>query len=199
MTMVAEKQPIFLLFARLFDYPTPGLARAARECARLVEPFTAEAATSLSGFADFAEKTSLGHLQEIYTGAFDLKAAFQPYVGYHLFGDTYNRSPFLVGLTQRYRDQGFSVEKELPDHLAVMLRFLSKCTDAVLADELIQEALLPALRRMTHANTEDQKDSEEIGVPIEQEAGQNIYLALLQALQGTLQVVSATSEPDLAS
>ena len=52
--MADVKQPIFLLFSRLFDYPTSGLAQAARECARLVEPFTAEAAASLSGFADFA-------------------------------------------------------------------------------------------------------------------------------------------------
>ncbi len=192
---MATKNPkIFQLFSRLLDYPTPGLAQAARQCARQVEPYTGEATSLLSAFADFAGKTSLGRLQEIYSDTFDLKAAFQPYVGYHLFGDTYNRSPFLIGLNQRFREQGFQVERELPDHLAVMLRFLGMCTDPVLSEELIREALIPSLARMTQEKSPESQDAEDVNQPAEEEVGKDQYLKLLQSLQFTLLAISMASE-----
>jgi nitrate reductase delta subunit len=67
-----------------------------------------------------------------------------PYIGYQLFGETYKRGEFLALLNARYREAGFVVEGELPDHLSVILRYLSRTWDAA----LVQEGVVPALTKM---------------------------------------------------
>ncbi len=146
---------LFALFADVFEYPGPRVARAVRECEALVAPRSVEAAALLGEFRAFVERTPLARLEEVYTGTFDLDAACHPYVGYHLFGETYKRSVFLVGLRERYRKIGYQDGGELPDHLAVLLRFLALTDDAVLAEEIVREALLPALDRMTGSDDAD--------------------------------------------
>jgi nitrate reductase assembly molybdenum cofactor insertion protein NarJ len=57
----------------------------------------------------------------------------------------------MAKLKEHYKAHGFSEEKELPDHLSVMLRFLSaNCNDAE-SQELIRECMLPALSKMIGA------------------------------------------------
>ena len=195
--MPGEIETIYQLFARLLDYPTPGLSQAALECSRRIEPYSTEAALLLSSFGDFSQAVTLGCLEEAYTRAFDLNAAFQPYVGYHLFGDTYNRSPFLLGLSNLYRQHGFSAGKELPDHLTVVLRFLAHCQDQGMRAELIQEALLPALQRMNHPQRDEEREDEETDLVAELDSGQNLYQPLLEALEWLLQAVSTMREDRL--
>ncbi len=168
-TMVLERR-ISRLFADILVYPRPGLAETARACAALVAEGNTEAGALLGEFAAFVEATPPGRLEEIYTATFDLDATYYPYVSYHLFGESYARSAFIVGLQACYQAHGFTVENELPDHLAVLLRFLAICDDPALAAELIDDALLPALERMIGQGTEDA----------------NPYRAVLRALQLTL-------------
>lgn len=150
-----ERQRVLELYASLVDYPTPGLCQAAEECAALVSQASAGAAAALRDYAAFARGTNLGRLEEIYTGAFELDAMYYPYVGYHLFGETYKRSLFLLGLKERYAAFGFTHGSELADHVAVMLRFCARCPDADVAGEIVREALLPALGKMTQPKPDD--------------------------------------------
>ncbi|HEX7124821.1 MAG TPA: nitrate reductase molybdenum cofactor assembly chaperone [Thermodesulfobacteriota bacterium] len=143
------RRRLLALFADILDYPGPGLARAVGACEALAASASAEAASLLGAFRTFVEQTPLARLEEVYTATFDLDAACHPYVGYHLFGETYKRSVFLVGLRERYRAIGYLDGAELPDHVAVLLRFLALTEDAAQAEEVVQEALLPALERMT--------------------------------------------------
>ncbi len=136
------------LLADALEYPRPGLLETVRECAALLAADNPGAAACLREFCAFVEETPRGRLEELYTGTFDLNAACYPYVGYHLFGESYKRSIFMVELNERYRAHVFPVTGELPDHLTVLLRFLAVCDDAALSEELICEALLPALERM---------------------------------------------------
>ena len=46
------------------------------------------------------------------------------------------------------RAEGFVEDGELADHLLVLLRFLEVCGDEALADELVDDAILPALDRI---------------------------------------------------
>lgn len=139
---------VLRLFAQILEYPQAGLIGAVRECQALASMTSPQAAALLGQFAAFVEKAPLGRLEEVYTGSFDLDATCHPYVGYHLFGESYKRSAFLVGLQERYQAADFAVHGELPDHLGVLLSFLATSDDAGLAQELIDEALLPALERM---------------------------------------------------
>ena len=165
-------------FAEVLDYPGPELAETVSSCVAEIAGEQTEAAELLRGFLALVEATPLGRLQEIYTGTFDLDtlsdldATCYPYVGHHLFGESYKRSTFLLGLKERYRAHGFAVERELPDHLVVMLRFCASCRDESLVDELVHEALVPALTRMV--GDEDE--------PILQPGGKAAYLRVLRAL-----------------
>ena len=115
----------------------------------------------MSAFRAFLEGTAPASLEEVYSGFFDLNPLCHPYVGYHLFGETYKRSVFLLELKQRYHSLGFAFDPaELPDRLSVMLRFLAACRDDALRNELIDDAVLPALGRMGAAGKANQPPSD---------------------------------------
>jgi nitrate reductase delta subunit len=182
------RQRTFQLMAEALEYPQPGLADAVRECTALLAAVNPAAAACLREFCTFVEETPPGRLEELYTGAFDLNAAWYPYVGYHLFGESYKRSVFMLELNDRYRAHGFPEEGlagELPDHLAVLLRFLAACDDDALSEEIVQEALLPALDHMDHAMANEPQDH----------AGQRDYGLVLQALRLVLCQLPADNLP----
>jgi nitrate reductase molybdenum cofactor assembly chaperone NarJ/NarW len=166
------------LLGALLDYPRPGLTRQARECRDLVAAESPGAAGLIATFLADLEALPTERLEELYSGAFDLTmtvdadATCYPYVGHHLFGESYRRSRFMAGLVERYRAHGFDAGTELPDHVAVMLRFLAYCEDEEPAEELVSDALLPALGRMT-------LDGEAAGS--DGRGGREIYLRLLEA------------------
>jgi nitrate reductase delta subunit len=146
----SEMRQLYQCFARMLEYPAGGTLQAASKAQSLLIEEVPEAAAQLKEFHNYASSLSPGRIEEVYTGTFDLDAACHPYVGYHLFGETYKRSAFLVELKQRYQAEGFVFPaNELPDHLAVILHFLAFTNDRTQADEIARDALLPVLERMT--------------------------------------------------
>ncbi len=169
------------LFATLLDYPGQDLLQAADECAALGD---GETAAGLAKFREFVQEHQVGQLEEIYTGVFELNPVYYPYVGYHLFGETYKRSVFLLGLKERYAADGFTSGTELADHLVVMLRFAAVSKDPTCAVELIRDAVVPAVEKMIA-----QKADEDSAVE-----GAVAYRQLLCALQHALRVSIGTLE-----
>jgi nitrate reductase molybdenum cofactor assembly chaperone NarJ/NarW len=148
--LFSRRAQVLGLFADILDYPAPGLAGKATECAALIGAAQPEAVALLESFRGFAEENSLGKLQEIYSGFFDLNSICHPYVGYQLFGENYKRSSFLLGLKKAYRAEGFEASaSEIPDRLSVVLRFVAHSKGGEEIDELLNRGLLPALARMT--------------------------------------------------
>lgn len=140
---------ILELFAELLEYPAPGVADLARECRGLVAPENPQAAALLAEFAAFVERTPHSTVEEIFTSTFDLNASCHPYVGYHMFGEAYKRSALMLELQDRFREHNFDPGVELPDHIAVLLRFMSLNPDAELTAEIARDALVPTLEPMT--------------------------------------------------
>ena len=185
---------VFQLFAELLDYPRTTLTGVADECAALVAGRSAEAALLLREFESFAARTPLARLEEIYTGVFELDATCHPYVGYHLFGESYKRSAFLLGLKERYRPYAVECGVELPDHLAVMLRFLAVNADLTETEEIIGEALHPALRKMLKSKDEEPPDPD---IPKPPARG-NEYRRVLEALRSVLLTMVPDDAPPTA-
>ncbi|MFN3492488.1 MAG: nitrate reductase molybdenum cofactor assembly chaperone, partial [Anaerolineales bacterium] len=109
-----------------------------------------ESAEALKTFQQGLENNSLETMREIYTVTFDMQPFCYPYIGYCLFGESYKRGAFMAQLNEAYRKFDFSASQELPDHLPVVLRFLSlQAVD--IEDEfcqaLIYEGILPALEK----------------------------------------------------
>ena len=135
---------VYDLLACLMEYPTSDLTDQARECAASLKAQRSHAAQPMADFRTFVERAGLGTLEELYSATFDLTPVCYPYIGYQLFGDTYKRGEFLANLNARYRESGFAVQGELPDHLGMVLRYLAHMPDA----DLVSEGVVPALERM---------------------------------------------------
>ena len=148
MQATIQDQRVLEQFADLLGYPYPGLATTARECSAAVAQESPEAAELLREFAAFVERTPYNVLEEIFTATFDLNASRHPYVGYHLFGEAYKRSVFMLELRDRYKQYDFNEGLEMPDHVAIMLRFMSRCPDYDTVAELCRDALLVTLEPM---------------------------------------------------
>jgi len=145
----ANRTKVLELFADILDYPAPGLADKAAECAALVGRVQPQAAKLLAIFRDFAEEHPLGKLQEVYSGFFDLNSICHPYIGYQLFGENYKRSVFMVELKKSYRAEKFEEPADdVPDRLSTVLRFAAHSSGEDV-DDLVSKGVLPALERMT--------------------------------------------------
>ena len=136
------------MFADLLGYPCgTETDTAARGVATLSGEFP-EAAALLNEVRSFFADASRERAEEIFTATFDLQAACAPYVGFHLFGEGYKRRVFLAGMNALYASRGFPSGGELPDHIAVVLRFLANAADDEQAREIVEDGLIPALSRM---------------------------------------------------
>lgn len=196
----AAERRLYGLFAQLLEYPRGDVAEAARACQALLAHDHAEAAVLVAEFAAAAAGAPPGRLEELYSATFDLDAICHLYVGYHLFGESYKRSALLVGLKQRYRAAGLDPGSELADHVAVLLRYLSVLEDAGLARELVGEAMLPALDRMTRKNEGGERPDEhaeelpdERPEPADAADDREAYRRLVRALRLVLERQTAGS------
>ena len=182
-------------FAELLDYPQPGVVEAARTCEALVTNDIPEAGKYMSDFRAFLEDTPPRQLEELFTTTFDLAPQCYPYVGYHLFGETYQRSMFLLGLKERYRPVGLEPKAEMTDHVAVMLRFLAADPGSDEAQEIARDALLPALLRMTGQVASAGFVEEEDGLVVSAEhQAHEQYLRLLEALRLVVEALVAVGD-----
>ena len=189
-TAVIVPPELATAFAQALDYPHEKPLDAVTACATLSRPVSDEAADLLDRFAEAVAEAPLGDLQEAYTRTFDLDTMSQaeptcyPYVGHYLFEENHKRGAFILGLRRRFRAQGFEEGGgELPDHLVVLLRFLPECEDAELAEELVDDAMLPALAKMLVGD--DRGGSLRGG-----------YRRVLRALELTLRGLRPEAEPD---
>lgn len=188
---LTSRQELAGSFADLLAYPHASPVAAALRCAALARAESGAcddqsqgqtALALLESFAGAAGAAHLGALQEEYTRTFDLDTMSRsqptcyPYVGHYLFDESHKRGAFILGLKKRFRAAGFEDDSDLGDHLVVLLRFLAVCDDETLASELVDDAILPALRRMAIA----------AGAADERESLRGAYLGVLRALELSL-------------
>jgi nitrate reductase assembly molybdenum cofactor insertion protein NarJ len=93
------------------------------------------------------------------------------YIGHYLFGETAKRNTFMMKLNEEYQaTSAFSIGTELPDNLAVVLRFLSVTHNEEFAMALIHDGIIPALDGLCK-NLDKTK---------------NPYISLVKSIQGFL-------------
>ncbi|HET8724446.1 MAG TPA: nitrate reductase molybdenum cofactor assembly chaperone [Anaeromyxobacteraceae bacterium] len=151
MTGQDRQRRVFGAFAELLSYPVSDPAPAARRCRELLSGRSADA---LGAFVSRAERARPHEMEEAYSSTFDLDPSCAPYVGHHLAGETPKRGIFMARLADAYREDGFeggAPSGELPDHLAVVLRYLAAVPSGARRQALLEDALVPALDRMLAA------------------------------------------------
>ncbi len=139
---------IYGLFADILEYPTSRTSDQARECVAVLEPMGRKVKDQVEEFVEFCVKNPLSRLEELYTETFDLQPVCCPHIGYHLFGEDRRRGAFMVKLKEHYRGQDYPLNGELPDHISVMLKFLSVSGRSDETCDLINYCLIPAVKKM---------------------------------------------------
>lgn len=98
-------------------------------------------------FAGQLSRLSTEEIQERFVQAFDLNPAATLEIGWHLFGEQYERGEFLVSLRKKLRDAAIPETGELPDHLLHVLPLLARLEPAE-AEAFTEKFLRPALEKI---------------------------------------------------
>ncbi|MEK7766652.1 MAG: molecular chaperone TorD family protein [bacterium] len=134
----------FQVLAALLSYPGDGYAEAAglleREHRSAVDGGVAK-------FAEFVRRTPLPELEEAFSGTFDVNPACALDVGWHLFGEDYNRGLFLARIRREMARHGLAESAELPDHLTQVLALLDRM-DSREGTAFAVSCVLPAVEKM---------------------------------------------------
>ncbi|MDD5302670.1 MAG: molecular chaperone TorD family protein [Elusimicrobia bacterium] len=156
--MNAVAAPALARLVALLRYPSSGAAPSAREaCAALAADFPA-AAAALEPFAAFVADCAPTKLEEVFAELFDFNPACAPEIGWHLYGEDYNRGAFLVRMRRLMRELEIPEDTELPDHLSHVLEVYARLPGPQ-ALELAEKKLLPALAKMRPAAAENPYDA----------------------------------------
>ena len=127
--------------APLFEYPTASLPTDVMICRRKLARRWPEAADLLTPFLMWTLNEPTDVLEERYTRTFDISAVCAPYAGVHIFGEeSFARGELMARLRDSFGQLGFEAGPELPDHIAVLLRFAGRLDDESF-DELVEYCL----------------------------------------------------------
>src|SRR5690625_5171544 len=169
---------ILKVFSVLLCYPTVELQEAITDIRSIVqaEPLINERnKEALGKLLDQIEQLDIYELEENYVLLFDRSRSLSLNLFEHVHGESRDRGSAMVDLLQTYQEAGFDLNtSELPDHLPVLLEFLSTRPEAeameilrdagailiALADRLDRRqshyaAILHALTDMASANRHD--------------------------------------------
>lgn len=134
----------------LLAYPDAGWRERAADCLARLARSHGQAAAGLDEFLREVSGLPVEELQELYTRTFDLNPVAALEVGWHLYGESYERGRFLVRTRQMLRETGIPESSELPDHLTCLLPALGRLEPAM-AGPFAASYVLPALQRMREA------------------------------------------------
>ena len=163
--------------APLFAYPSEGFALRAAEAAAALRGAAPEAAPLLDPFLLHVRDASASALEEGHTRTFDWSATCSLELGWHLYGEQYDRGAFLVAMRSRLRAVGVEEGVDLPDHVGACLRWVARAERAE-AGVFARSAILPALARVLGGLA---KDASPAAAP---------YAALVRATQALVQRVA---------
>jgi nitrate reductase delta subunit len=138
---------IYEQLAALFAYPAGDYLLRVRECAGRMLSESPEAAAVFGDFETAIAGAGIDDLQELFTRTFDLNPVCSLEIGWHLFGEEYQRGEFLVKMRQELRARGIGESSELPDHLTHALALLARM-DPDEAAQFAGQFILPALHKM---------------------------------------------------
>lgn len=144
----------YILLAEAFRYPEPGLLEQLE--AGLLEIPKSSARKGLASFVKKIGMLSLWDWEELYTRTLDLSPAAAPYVGFQIWGESYQRGEFMAKLNRAMSEADINPEGELPDHLVPILRYLAVTSDPL--PELV-ENFSTATQRMADILYEKDKNN----------------------------------------
>lgn len=127
----------------LLSYPSKELQQAMSEIGGVLAAdsrLTAAMRRALRPLVEALGSRDIFDLQEEYVMLFDRSRTLSLNLFEHVHGESRDRGGAMVSLVETYRDAGFDpVSSELPDHLPVLLEFLSLRPEAEMR-EILEDA-----------------------------------------------------------
>jgi len=138
--MTEDKRTFLKLVSLLLQYPEAELVDSLGSLeAAVSEMSNADSKAVCSDFVSHLRNTPLLRLQESYSATFDLRPSTSLDLGYHRWGEGKERGGALARLASLYLEAGYEMTGGvLPDHLPLVLEFLSLCPEET-ALEIIKE------------------------------------------------------------
>ncbi|HGG04132.1 MAG TPA: nitrate reductase molybdenum cofactor assembly chaperone [Aliiroseovarius sp.] len=139
----------------LLSYPSADLKAASSEIARILDEeaiLSPDAQAAIRPLLQEMAEWDIYDLQERYVLLFDRSRTLSLNLFEHVHGESRDRGPAMVDLLETYRAGGYDLAAtELPDHLPVLLEFMSTLTPEG-ALELLQDAghIIAALAERLH-------------------------------------------------
>lgn len=141
---------VYEALAAALRYPGEDYRERVEECAALLEMENAEAGEMMGRFAGRVRQWSREEREERFTHSFDLNPGCTLDIGWHLFGEQYERGSMLVKMRQEMRRYRVEESAELPDHLTHALELLARM-EPERAEEFAAACVLPALQKILAA------------------------------------------------
>lgn len=149
-TQESHGDTAFDLWASVFRYPNEDTIANLRSLGAILEETHSEAVLHLADFTRKVRKLELFEIEELWTRTFDLNPVASLDLGWHLYGETYERGSFMVAMRDYLRTEGIPESGELPDHLSHALQLLGHW-DSEKRAAFLRERLFPALNKVIDA------------------------------------------------
>ncbi len=136
------------------SYPKPDFEAALDSLRELGQSRSDEIGRALVHFVDVMSLVGRDEREELYTRTFDLDPVCCLEMGWHLYGESYDRGGLMVELRARMRELGVRETEELPDHMANALALLARME----RDEgaaFAASRVLPAMAKMIQGFKEE--------------------------------------------
>ncbi len=112
----------YSLLADAFKYPYPGLLEQLEQGLSTVGKSPAR--RGMEAFVRKIGRLSLAEWEELATRTLDLSPAAAPYIGFQIWGESYQRGEFMSKLSRAMQELDIPMDGELPDHIVPVLRYL---------------------------------------------------------------------------
>ncbi len=125
---------LYNVLARLLDYPTRELMDHLPEISEVLESesqITPAEYQEISGFISWLQLHDLTGIQQVYVQTFDMVPEHDLHMTHHIHGDSRDRGPALIDLTEHFKANGLEIkEGEIPDYLPLLLEYVSTLGEA---------------------------------------------------------------------
>lgn len=110
--------------AVLLEYPRSSFFEDLDRVVLNLDESCPQAAASIRKFRQELAERSVSDMEELFTRTFDVAPIVCPYITAHIYGDeNFDRGRLMSALSSKFVERGFEPGAELPDHIAILLRF----------------------------------------------------------------------------
>lgn len=132
-------------YAEIMMYPESDLELRVQRCLAQIPDERSDVKEIVGEYLTGMAPLSLSEREELYIKTFDLNKTGTLDLGWHLFGEDYNRGLFLVKVRQYLQLLKIPETNELPDHVSQVLRVLGRMSHEE-ANQFAYACVIPSLR-----------------------------------------------------